>query len=112
MSHERLLLRGLDEGRQRAFCVVAVLLLGLDVDAVELEGPLRDPLTSEAVVDQRGAVRTPRDLELEAEPEAAEPFLERRPAEGAEHAGGADGRRQREMLLRIGLGDAQATQEV
>src|SRR5262249_35260537 len=43
---------------------------------------------------------------------AAEPLLERRPAEGAEHAGRPDGRGERQMLLGVGLSHADAFEEL
>src|SRR5262249_46623110 len=107
-----LLLRGLHERLQRALRVLAVLLLGLDVDVVELQRLLGDALPLEALVDQRGAVRPPGNLELETEPEAAESLLEGRAPERAEPAGGADRGCQRVGLRRVGLGDAQAIQRL
>src|SRR5262249_60215083 len=108
VPHERLLLGGLPEGRQRTFGVVAVLLLRFDVDAIELERVLRHAGALEPLVDDGGSVGTSRDLELDAQPEAAEPLLERRATESAEHAGGANGRRERQGRPGAGLPHADA----
>src|SRR5436853_3146743 len=100
---ERLLLARGGEAGQSGFGVLAVLLLRLDVDEEELHRVPRDPVAAERARDHFCAARSAGHLELDPEPEGAEALLERRAAEPAEHRGGADRRREREMVLRLGL---------
>src|SRR5512139_472447 len=81
MAHQRLLRGGLYEGRDRLLGIVAVLLFGLDVDAVELERLLRNVVVRERLENHGGAVRAAGHLHLHAEPEGAQALLERRAAE-------------------------------
>jgi hypothetical protein len=99
---ERLLLGRARERRERRLRVPAVLLLRLDVDEVELHRVARDAVAAERLHDHLGAVRAPGHLELDAEPERAEALLERRAAEVPEDRRGADGRRERQVVLRLG----------
>src|SRR5207247_1930657 len=90
--HERLLLTRAREGREGGLGVAAVLLLGLDVDEVELHRVTRDGVVAERLDDHLGAVRTAGHLELHAEAEGAEALLEGGAAEVPDGRGRADGR--------------------
>ena len=110
-AHQLPLPRGLHVRHQRALGVLAVLVLHLHVDAVELERVVRNAGAPQPGVDHRRAVRSPGHLQLDAEAEAAETLLERRPAESAQDAGRADGRGERQVGLGVRLGDADALEQ-
>src|SRR5262245_58163760 len=112
VAHEPLLRGRLHERRDGLLGVAPVLLLGLDVDLVELERLVRDVVLSERLQDHRGAVRAPGYLHLHPETEGAEAFFEGGPAECAQHAGGSDRRREREMRPRLGFVDAEPREEL
>ena len=93
----RLLLGGASEPLDRGHGVLAVLLLGLDVDGVELERPVVEVVVlPESVVDHVRTRRTAGHLHLDRQPEGAEALLERRAAEVAHRRGGAERRRERQ----------------
>src|SRR4029077_5063301 len=70
-----------------------------------------DAVAAECARDHLGAALPAGYLELDSEAEGAEALLERRAAEPAEHRGGADRRRQRQMVLRLGLVDPERGEE-
>src|SRR5206468_8767202 len=110
-ADERLLLAGLRERDQGRLGVATVLLLGRDVDEVELHRVLRDAVAPEGLGDHLRTVRPARNLELDTETEGAEPLLEGRAAEVAEHGGGADRRGERQVILRLALVDVERGKE-
>src|SRR5688572_4821411 len=112
VAHERLLLARLHERGDGALGVVAVLVLRLHVDAVELERLRRNVVSLERLQDHRGPVRAAGDLHLETEPERAEPLFEGRAAERTEHGGATDRRGEWQVSAGLVLVDAEAAQEL
>src|SRR5207249_5442176 len=110
-ADERLLLARARKGLESGLGVAAVLLLGLDVDEVELHRVARDVVVAERLHDHLGAVRTAGHLQLDAETEGPETLLEGRAAEVPDGRGRADGRGQGEMVSRLRLVDAEPRQE-
>lgn len=108
-----LLLRRAGEPLDRGHGVLPVLVLGLDVDRVELERPIVETVVrGERAVNHVGADGATGYLHLDREPERAEALLEGRPAEEPHGRGRTERRRERQGRLDLRDRDPEPIQEL